>query len=165
VRRPGCGTAVRLTSRPDVRGYRPGTTGTGHGTGGYRAPGPAPTGPFGEEEAPRVATMEQCLKALDEILGPLASNPGAAGLDRSLSCRLSDLGQVVRGQLRSGEVRDLHVVPGSEDAPPADIRLTMTSDDLVALTDGRLSFGPAWASGRVKLEAGFRDLLRLRKLL
>jgi hypothetical protein len=47
----------------------------------------------------------------------------------------------------------------------ADIRLTMNSDDLVALTEGRLSFGPAWASGRVKLEAGLRDLLRLRKML
>ena len=49
--------------------------------------------------------------------------------------------------------------------PKADIRLTMTSDDLVALTDGRLHFGKAWASGRVKLEAGLRDLLRLRKIL
>jgi hypothetical protein len=35
----------------------------------------------------------------------------------------------------------------------------------VALTEGRLSFGPAWASGRVKLEAGLRDMLRLRTLL
>jgi hypothetical protein len=112
-----------------------------------------------------VATLEQCLTALDKILEPLASNPAAAGLDRSLSCRLTDLEQVVRGQLAQGKVRDLHVVPEGDPTPQADIRLTMTSDDLVALTDGRLSFGPAWASGRVKLEAGFRDLLRLRKLL
>jgi hypothetical protein len=41
----------------------------------------------------------------------------------------------------------------------------MTSDDLLALTDGQLSFGPAWATGRVKLEAGLRDMLRLRKIL
>ncbi|WP_448623553.1 alkyl sulfatase C-terminal domain-containing protein [Geodermatophilus sp. URMC 64] len=121
-------------------------------------------GPFGEEEA-GVATMDQCLKALDEILGSLAANPAAEGLDRSLSCRLTDLGQTVRGQLRSGAVADLHVLPADEPQPKADIRFTMSSDDLVALTDGRLSFGPAWASGRVKLEAGFRDLLRLRKLL
>jgi hypothetical protein len=112
-----------------------------------------------------VATLEQCLAALDQILEPLASNPAAAGLDRSLSCRLTDLEQVVRGRLAQGKVRDLTVVPESDSQPPADIRLTMSSDDLVAMTDGRLSFGPAWASGRVKLEAGFRDLLRLRKLL
>jgi putative sterol carrier protein len=46
-----------------------------------------------------------------------------------------------------------------------DIRLTMASDDLIAMTDGRLHFGKAWASGKVKLEAGLRDILRLRKVL
>ena len=112
-----------------------------------------------------MATLEQCLTALDEILEPLASNPATAGMDRSLSCRLTDLDQVVRGRLAEGKVQDMTVVPESDSQPEADIRLTMTSDDLVAMTDGRLSFGPAWASGRVKLEAGFRDLLRLRKLL
>jgi hypothetical protein len=112
-----------------------------------------------------VATMDQCLKALQGILGDLAANPAAEGLDRSLSCRLTDLDEVVMGRLSSGAVRDLHVLPHGPALPKADIRLTMTSDDLVALTDGRLSFGPAWATGRVKLEAGLRDLLRLRKIL
>jgi putative sterol carrier protein len=57
------------------------------------------------------------------------------------------------------------VTPEGPDVPKADIRLTMTSDDLIALTEGKLHFGPAWATGRVKLEAGLRDLLRLRKIL
>jgi len=109
--------------------------------------------------------MDECMKALRGILGDLAANPAAEGLDRSLSCRLTDLDQVVLGRLSSGAVRDLQPVPDEPSVPKADIRLTMTSDDLVALTDGRLSFGPAWATGRVKLEAGLRDLLRLRKLL
>jgi hypothetical protein len=112
-----------------------------------------------------VATMEQCMKALQGILGDLAANPAAEGLDRSLSCRLTDLDEVVMGRLSSGAVRDLHVLPHGPAVPKADIRLTMNSDDLVALTDGQLHFGSAWASGRVKLEAGLRDLLRLRKLL
>ncbi len=112
-----------------------------------------------------MATMEQCMTALGGILGDLAATPAAAGLDRSLSCRLSDLDQVVLGRLNSGAVRDLNAIPDGPAVPRADIRLTMASDDLVALTDGRLSFGPAWATGRVKLEAGLRDLLRLRKLL
>jgi hypothetical protein len=112
-----------------------------------------------------VATMDQCLTALRSILGDLASNPAAAGLDRSLSCRLTDLDEVVMGRLSGGAVRDLHVLPHGPDVPRADIRLTMTSEDLVALTDGKLQFGPAWATGRVKLEAGLRDLLRLRTLL
>lgn len=112
-----------------------------------------------------MATLDECLTALRGILGDLASNPAAAGLDRSLSCRLTDLEQVVVGRLSSGAVRDLQALPDGPDVAKADIRLTMTSDDLVALTAGELSFGPAWASGRVKLEAGIRDLLRLRKLL
>ncbi|RBY87567.1 sterol-binding protein [Blastococcus sp. TF02A-30] len=112
-----------------------------------------------------MATMDQCMTALEGILGDLAANPAAEGLDRSLSCRITDLHEVVMGRLSSGAVRDLHVLPHGPDVPKADIRLTMSSDDLVALTSGQMSFGPAWASGRVKLEAGLRDLLRLRKLL
>ena len=112
-----------------------------------------------------MATIDECLKALKGILGDIAAHPAAAGLDRSLSCRLTDLDQVVLGRLSSGSVRDLQVVDDGPTVPRADIRLTMNSDDLVALTDGRLSFGPAWMSGRVKLEAGLRDLMKLRKLL
>jgi Alkyl sulfatase C-terminal len=112
-----------------------------------------------------VATIDQCLTALKGVLGDLAANPAAEGLDRTVSCRLTDLDQVVLGRLSGGAVKDLRVVPDRPEVPKADIRLTMTSDDLIALTDGQLSFGPAWATGRVKLEAGLRDLLRLRKIL
>jgi hypothetical protein len=112
-----------------------------------------------------VATMDQCMKALKGILGDIAAHPAAAGLDRSLSCRLTDLHQVVQGRLNAGSVRDLHAVPDGPEVPKADIRLTMSSDDLVALTEGQLNFGAAWATGKVKLEAGLRDLLRLRKIL
>ena len=41
----------------------------------------------------------------------------------------------------------------------------MSSDDLVAMTNRELSFAHAWATGRVRLDASFRDLLRLRALL
>lgn len=112
-----------------------------------------------------MATMEQCMTALEGILGDLAARPAARSLDRSLSCRLPDLGRVVRGRLVRGSVQDLRTEADGQSAEQADIRLTMTSDDLLALTDGRLSFAPAWASGRVKLEAGLRDMLRLRSLL
>ena len=112
-----------------------------------------------------MATIEQCTTALQGVLGDLTANPAARGLDRSLSCRLPDLGQVLRGRLAGGSVRDLVAEDDAPGAPKADIRLTMTSDDLVGLTEGRLAFGPAWASGRVKLEAGLRDMLRLRTLL
>ena len=112
-----------------------------------------------------MATIDACLTALKGILGNLAANPAAAGLDRSLSCRLTDLEQVMLARLSSGSVRDLTIVADGPGVSRADIRLTMSSDDLVALTEGNLSFAPAWASGRVKFEAGLRDMLRLRSLL
>lgn len=112
-----------------------------------------------------MASIDECMTALRSILGDIAAKPAAAGLDRSLSCRLTDLGQVVRGRLARGSVHQLRAEPEDQSLERADIRLTMTSDDLIALTGGELSFGPAWAAGRVKLEAGLRDMLRLRSLL
>ena len=112
-----------------------------------------------------MATIDECMTALRSVLGPIASSKAAEGLDRSLSCRLPDLEQVLLGRLSAGAVRDLHAVPDGPSVPKADIRLTMTSDDLLALTRGDLSFAKAWSSGRLKLDAGIRDILRLRSLL
>ena len=112
-----------------------------------------------------MATLEQCMTALDGFVRKLAASDGARDLDRSVSCRLTDLQQVVAGRLARGSVHDMTAVQDGPAVPKADIRLTMSSADLLALTSGQLSFGPAWASGRVKLEAGLRDMLRLRSLL
>ena len=112
-----------------------------------------------------MATIDECTTALRGVLGPIASSKAAEGLDRSLSCRLTDLGHIVAGRLSRGSVRGMAALPDGPSVPKADIRLTMSSDDLLALTNGEMSFAPAWASGRVKLEAGLRDMLRLRSML
>ncbi|MFJ9323371.1 SCP2 sterol-binding domain-containing protein [Streptomyces globisporus] len=115
-----------------------------------------------------MATMAECRSALDKLSDNLAAAEGdvrsAAALDRSLSCHIKDLDITFTGRLTDGRIRVADTVEG----PPgekAEIRLAMTSDDLVALVDGDLNFAKAWASGRVRLEAGFRDLLKLRSLL
>ena len=54
-----------------------------------------------------MATMDECMKALKGILGDIAAHEAASGLDRSLSCHLTDLHQVVLGRLSAGSVRDL----------------------------------------------------------
>jgi putative sterol carrier protein len=46
----------------------------------------------------------------------------------------------------------------------AQVRLAMSSDDLIALVDGRLKMAAAWATGRIKVEASIRDLIRLRSI-
>jgi hypothetical protein len=115
-----------------------------------------------------MATIEECRSALDRLSDNLARANGdvrgAAALDRTLSCHLTDLGTTFTGRLAGGRIEDVLTVAGP---PPgkAQIRLAMTGDDLVAMVDGELNFAKAWASGRVGLEAGFRDLLRLRSLL
>jgi hypothetical protein len=109
-----------------------------------------------------VATLDECRVALDNLAGRLAGSDGRhSDFDRSLSCTVSDLGVTFSGQLAGGHLRDITTEP----APRAQIRLTASSDDLVALTTGELDFTPAWLSGRVKLEAGMRDLLKLRSML
>ncbi|MEF2525861.1 MULTISPECIES: SCP2 sterol-binding domain-containing protein [Streptomyces] len=115
-----------------------------------------------------MATIDECRAALDRLSDNLARADGdvrgAAALDRSLSCHVTDLDRTFTGRLDGGRIR----VEGVAAGPPAgkaDIRLAMTGDDLVALVAGELNFARAWASGRVRLEAGLRDLLRLKKLL
>ena len=109
-----------------------------------------------------MATLEQCRAAMDDLAGRLAGSDGRhADFDRSLSCTVPDLGVTFSGRLAGGHLRDIT----TELAPRAQIRLTASSDDLVALTSGELDFAPAWLSGRVKLEAGMRDLLKLRSML
>ncbi|MER7027939.1 MULTISPECIES: sterol-binding protein [Streptomyces] len=115
-----------------------------------------------------MATLDQCRAALDRLARNMSGADGevrsAAALDRSLSCRLTDLDVTFLGRLAHGTIEDVTCVPGP---PPyrAEIRLAMSGDDLVALVDGRLDFARAWGRGRVRLEAGVLDLLRLRKLL
>ncbi|MEU2687916.1 sterol-binding protein [Streptomyces hygroscopicus] len=115
-----------------------------------------------------MATLEQCRGALEKLAENLAGANGdlrsAAALDRSVSCWITDLDTTFVGRLVDSRIEDVTAEPG----PPgerAQIRLTMTGDDLVALVDGELHFARAWGSGRIKLEAGLRDLIRLRKLL
>ncbi|MFF1908496.1 SCP2 sterol-binding domain-containing protein [Kitasatospora sp. NPDC058218] len=115
-----------------------------------------------------MANAEECRTALEQLSRNLAKSTGdvhkAAALDRSLTCRITDLDLTFSGRLRDGRIEDVVEAPGPP-AEKAEIRLTMSSDDLVALVGGKLNFAAAWAGGRVRLEAGFRDLLRLRTLL
>ncbi|WP_221359490.1 SCP2 sterol-binding domain-containing protein [Streptomyces beigongshangae] len=115
-----------------------------------------------------MATTQECRSALDTLSDTMAGADGdirsAAALDRSLSCHVTDLDVTFVGRLQGGRIVVLDTVEGP---PPgkAEIRLAMTGDDLVAMVGGELHFAKAWGSGRVKLEAGLRDLMRLRKLL
>ncbi|CAL9605935.1 sterol-binding protein [Streptomyces sp. Tu 3180] len=115
-----------------------------------------------------MATIEECRAALGKLSDNMQHAEGdvraAAAMDRSVSCHITDLDVTFAGRLTGGRIEVHETFPG----PPrekAQMRLAMTGDDLVALVDGELHFARAWGSGRVRLEAGLRDLFRLRKLL
>ncbi|KRV49668.1 sterol-binding protein [Wenjunlia vitaminophila] len=114
-----------------------------------------------------MATLDECRAALDQLAENLSRAQGdvhrAAALDRSLSCLITDLDVVFVGRLSQGRLQGVALAETPEQG--AEIRLALSGDDLVALVAGDLPFAQAWASGRVQLQAGFRDLLRLRSLL
>lgn len=112
-----------------------------------------------------MATIDDCRTALHGLSSRLATNAATArdklSMDRTLACSITDLGVAFHGRLLDGQILDLR----DGDNPTARIRLKTASDDLVALVAGTLSAGSAWSSGRIKLEASFLDLVKLRKLL
>ncbi|WP_328870365.1 SCP2 sterol-binding domain-containing protein [Streptomyces sp. NBC_00287] len=115
-----------------------------------------------------MATIEECRAALEKLSDNMQHAEGdvrtAAALDRSVSCHITDLDVTFVGRLQGGRIHVRDTLQG----PPqekAQIRLAMSGNDLVALVDGELHFAKAWGSGRVKVHAGVRDLLVLRKIL
>ena len=109
--------------------------------------------------------MEECRQALSRMVANLSANAAGArqklDLDRSLAYQITDLGVAFHGRLTDGQLVDLT----DGDDPKAKIRFASTSDDLIALVEGRLSAASAWASGRVKISASMFDLIKLRKLM
>lgn len=129
-----------------------------------------------------MATVEECERALHELAARLAAKDGSdsrRALDRTLTCDLKDLGVVFAGRLRDGRLEDVRRLPGSDGASPnhrasgspggvsdaaAQVKLAMKSDDLIRLVGGHLNMASAWATGRVKVDASMRDILRLRSI-
>ncbi len=112
-----------------------------------------------------MATVDECRAALDELAARMDANveevAGKVDLNRPIAISVSDLGVAFHGRLVDGRLVDL--TDGND--PGAKIRLTATSDDLVAMIDGKLDLGKSVMSGRVKISANPFDLLKLRKLI
>lgn len=112
-----------------------------------------------------MASVEQCEAAIAELASRLEEYPHEQRRDRipdrTVELALLDLDVCFNARLHDGQLID--VQQGALAEP--NIRLTMDSDDLIELTEKRLRFSTAWASGRVHLDASFRDLLRLRGLM
>ncbi|HEY3736223.1 MAG TPA: alkyl sulfatase C-terminal domain-containing protein [Jatrophihabitans sp.] len=110
-----------------------------------------------------MATIEECEDAFHRFAAELEGDAAArkkAQIDRTLSCTVTDLGVVFGARLYDGTLTDIRRTGD----PSAQVRLSMASDDLVAMVDGGLSMAKAWAAGRVKIHASPLDLLRLKNV-
>jgi hypothetical protein len=114
-----------------------------------------------------MATTEECRKALESLTARIADmDPDARAnhlADRTLSCRIPDLG--ITFVTRLGPHGADPVTEAPPGAKPAQVRFTANSDVVVSITDNPGSFARAWLSGRLKVEGNIFDLLRLRKLM
>lgn len=111
-----------------------------------------------------MASVDACQQALSTLAARLAAaDPSAkrkASVDRTMTCTLTDLGITFGGRLHDGDLVDIRQVSSAD----AQVKMAMTSDDLVRLVAGELNMAAAFASGRVKIDAGIRDMLRLRSI-
>jgi len=112
-----------------------------------------------------VASVQECEAALQglarQLAGVDAQTRRRHAMDRTVACTVTDLGVVWTGRLTGAGVEGLR----RSDRADGQIRLTVGSDDLVALTDGRLGLASAWGSGRLRIDASLLDLVKLRTLL
>ncbi|MDL4777232.1 MULTISPECIES: SCP2 sterol-binding domain-containing protein [Thermomonosporaceae] len=113
-----------------------------------------------------MANEDDCRAALDRIAGRLAEvdadRLAEHAVERTISCQITDLGVAYRTRLHAG---GLDPFEPAADAGTAQVRITVGAADLIALAADELNPAKAWATGRLKIEASFFDLLRLRKLL
>lgn len=113
-----------------------------------------------------MATVQACREAVADLVAMLHGvDPDLRARhvpDRTIACRLSDLDRWFVGAMDATGLHD--VVETDIKEPAADVRLTMTSDELVALSRGEDDFLHAWLRGRIQVSASMRDLLRLRSL-
>jgi predicted lipid carrier protein YhbT len=111
-----------------------------------------------------MASVDECRQALHDLAGRLDQNAETRGkldLDRTLAARVTDLQTAFHGRLAGGRLVDI----ADGDDPRAKIALIASSDDLVALVQGRLDVTRAITARQVSIKANPFDLLKLRKLL
>jgi hypothetical protein len=111
-------------------------------------------------------SVDECREALEKLAGRLADLSPADREEyfgnRTMSVTVSDLDVTFVSRLGSGDDPIREAEPGE---PPADMRVTAPSDEVVSLAGSPMNVARAWVAGRVKIEASMKDLMRLRRLL
>ena len=104
--------------------------------------------------------LRELIRRLDEAQDGQQNLSQALPDARIVEVLVTDLGQSYWTELAGGRMGQLHRGAPEE----ADIRVEAEGDVLVELVDGRRSIFSSYLAGRLKVEASFADLMRLRKL-
>lgn len=114
-----------------------------------------------------MATAEECRAALEGLTGRIANMDAkdreAHLLDRTLSCRVPDLGLTFVTRLGPDGAEPVKVADNGY--PQAQVRFTADSNTVIAIAGDPGSFMRAWLSGKLKVQGSVFDLLHLRKLM
>ncbi len=112
-----------------------------------------------------MASLEECDAAFRALADRMdGADSKHSDLDRTLSCTLPDLDVTFVGHLHDGVLDEIRQIDEGNTGPKAQVRLTMSSDDLVDLVAGRTKFASAWANRRIKIDASVFDLVKLRSI-
>lgn len=116
-----------------------------------------------------MANLEECRSAIGLVSERITQLDEAQRrahiVERTISLTVSDLETVFAMRLTPQGLVDVTDVPLSTADGRAQVRITVTSDDLVALANDRLDYAKALLTGRVRVKASLGDMARLRKLL
>ena len=113
-----------------------------------------------------MATREEVGRAIERLMARLDGNEdnvrSAIPGRKVMGCYVTDIDASWYSVIEDG-----HVSPPTEAPPPGEhvaVLLKLRSDDLIDLVEERLSFMSAFLSGKVRVDASFTDLLRMRTL-
>jgi hypothetical protein len=119
-----------------------------------------------ESEA-TMATAEEVQTALEKLTGRIADMDAQDRekhlVDRTLSCRVPDLGVTFATRLGPDGAEPVSLA--ADGARPAQVRFTADSDVVVAIAGDPGSFMRAWLTGKLKVQGSVLDLLHLRRLM
>ncbi|MCA1832045.1 MAG: SCP2 sterol-binding domain-containing protein [Actinomycetota bacterium] len=107
------------------------------------------------------AQVERTLKDLLKRLNGADVGDLAVSEERIIVAAITDLELYYRGTFSGGRVGGFE---RDDDASGANVLITVSSDDLVALSEGRLSPVFAFLTGKLRVDANARDMLLLRQL-
>lgn len=108
--------------------------------------------------------VEDAVQRLNAMFGDLDDATRRKIPDESISVYVKDLDLAYGCRFEAGDVVDVRLIDQSEIAGRT-VRISCPSDVLLDVVNGKVHFGHAWATGKLRVDARFRDILKLRSFL